>query len=1094
MSNTSKPVCPQCGTPLPSDAPAGLCPRCLMAVNMATQTVLSDEEAASQSAPKVPPPAPEDIAKYFPQLEIIECLGRGGMGVVYKARQPRLNRLVALKILAPEKEKDPAFAGRFEKEAQALARLNHPNIVTIYDFGQAGGMYYLLMEFVDGVTLRQLLHGDRIGTRDALAIVPQICDALQFAHDQGIVHRDIKPENILMDRRGRVKVADFGLAKIVAAVCDRRTLSSQEMSGSEVSATADFTEAGKIMGTPQYMSPEQIKAPGEVDHRADIYALGVVFYQMLTGELPGKRIEPPSKKVHIDVRLDEVVLRALEKNPELRYQQASVLKTRIETLATTAPAGNSPAAAPAGNSPAVGVPWMYRGVDYRSKATLFGLPLLHVATGFDPATGNKRIARGIIAIGDTAQGVFAFGGVATGGFAFGGVAVGVVAFGGGALGLVSFGGFAVALLFAIGGGAIAPIAIGGAAVGYFAFGGGTVGAHALNAITKDPVAERFFLPWAKTLMANLLWINAFFIGLVLPLVIGLPLWLQRRNGNNPPGGSRREEAQTEDPEIGNRKSEIPSRFSRTAIVGACWLPFFFAAALLLMPHSVVVESGQPQPGPSWWQILLMVTLLPLGLTAPFGTTILGWIAVSQIRRSAGKLHGMWLAVFDGLFFPLLVINAGLISAGKIIGDEWETRLVHDFGTRLVHDFGPSGSTVLKVATIGLVCTALSLLLIRAAWRAANAPSGNNKPPGVTGKPPNRPRRWRKRIAFSLVLVLALGGGAVVYFSQQPRFIGGMVCTDSPDGRYSARGGAKRAMRIIDGDKFFYWFSVQGPDFFDLWEVPVPFDRLATNYTDRALADYTFDQQHARIEWSEDSQRVSFLMRGIEVSAFNVVDHSHSSQPGYQPCREVELTGDAELRDCFLDLDTGRVLSTPADLIEALRAKGQLLFGGAQSELVREWMRANGVDLRKQGAGRGLDQLDGVHILVAEKVGSRADLRAFDTLTTNFVVKAVGAAEEAFKDYDAQGNPRLFTLNAENVHAVKTREGAVALVEILEDNPRSGGTRLRYKLVKPAVGNLSSSPPVPDAPAHQPVESATAQASHDPNHPAGVALRFLAAVA
>ncbi len=137
------------------------------------------------------------------------------MGVVYQARQPRLNRLVALKILAPEREKDPAFAGRFEKEAQALARLSHPNIVTIHDFGEAGGMYYLLMEFVDGVTLRQLLNASRVSPREALAIVPQICDALQFAHDHGIVHRDIKPENILLDRLGRVKVADFGLAKLV---------------------------------------------------------------------------------------------------------------------------------------------------------------------------------------------------------------------------------------------------------------------------------------------------------------------------------------------------------------------------------------------------------------------------------------------------------------------------------------------------------------------------------------------------------------------------------------------------------------------------------------------------------------------------------------------------------------------------------------------------------------------------------------------------------------------------------------------------------------------------------------------------------------
>src|SRR5438046_2602817 len=143
-----------------------------------------------------------------------------------------------------------------------MARLNHDNIVTVYDFGQVGDLYYLLMEYVDGVNLRHALHAARLAPEEALAIVPQICDALQFAHDQGIVHRDIKPENILMDRRGRVKVADFGLAKIVAAVCDRRA-EEGEVRHSQTAATENLTDAGKIMGTPQYMSPEQIHAPGE---------------------------------------------------------------------------------------------------------------------------------------------------------------------------------------------------------------------------------------------------------------------------------------------------------------------------------------------------------------------------------------------------------------------------------------------------------------------------------------------------------------------------------------------------------------------------------------------------------------------------------------------------------------------------------------------------------------------------------------------------------------------------------------------------------------------------------------------------------------
>src|SRR6185503_436178 len=210
MSNESLPVCPQCGASLKASAPAGLCPNCLMALNLKTETVFTDDATAAQAT--LPP---EQIAPHFPQLEILECLGRGGMGVVYKARQKTLNRLVALKLLAPERVGDAKFAERFTREAQALAALNHPNIVTIYDFGQAGGFYFLLMEFVDGLNLRLLLRTRKLTPEEALAIVPPLCDALQFAHDRGVVHRDIKPENLLLDKAGRVKVADFGIAKML---------------------------------------------------------------------------------------------------------------------------------------------------------------------------------------------------------------------------------------------------------------------------------------------------------------------------------------------------------------------------------------------------------------------------------------------------------------------------------------------------------------------------------------------------------------------------------------------------------------------------------------------------------------------------------------------------------------------------------------------------------------------------------------------------------------------------------------------------------------------------------------------------------------
>ena len=316
---TDEKKCPHCGKPVPPTTLGGICPECMLKAGLVTQT--EGPGAIGPHGTKVvhPPPTPAEIASLFPQLEILECLGRGGMGVVYKARQPRLNRLVALKILARDKEQDVQFTGRFTREAQALARLNHPNIVTVHDFGETGGHCYLVMEFVDGPNLRQLLQAGKMPPEQALAIVPKICEALQYAHEQGIVHRDIKPENILLDKQGRVKIADFGIAKMLGDEAGQQTL----------------TGAKDAVGTPHYMAPEQIEKPLTVDHRADIYSLGVVFYEMLTGELPLGKFQPPSKKVQIDVRLDEVVLHALEKEPSRRYQHVSEVKTRLETIASS---------------------------------------------------------------------------------------------------------------------------------------------------------------------------------------------------------------------------------------------------------------------------------------------------------------------------------------------------------------------------------------------------------------------------------------------------------------------------------------------------------------------------------------------------------------------------------------------------------------------------------------------------------------------------------------------------------------------------------------------------------------------------------------
>ena len=509
------PLCPNCGKPLPLGAPKGLCPACLMLAAFPTGT------DAGGKTPRFTPPTVAELAPKFPQLEILDFIGQGGMGAVYKARQKELDRIVALKILPPDVGQDAAFAERFTREAKALAKLNHPGIVTIYDFGRADGLYFFLMEYVDGVNLRQLLATSRVSTREALAIVPQICDALQFAHDQGIVHRDIKPENILLDRRGRVKVADFGLAKLIGS-------ESEAAAGGSTVDSPTLTESGKIMGTPQYMSPEQIKAPGEVDHRADIYALGVVFYQMLTGELPGKTIAPPSTKVSIDVRLDEVVLRALEKKPELRYQQVSEVKTMVETIVATPDAS-------------------------------------------------------------------------------------------------------------------------------------------------------------------------------------------RRRGN---------ESKTEKAESGKQSAEIVPRLSRTAFAGAC-NAFLFLFLSWPLWYSVVLSLGKSSGNAPIGarQIIFFLLMGFGGLWGAGGTTLLGWVAVAQIRRSGGKLYGMWLAVFDGLFFPLLVLDGAMACFWLVLAKLFARQVLSLQDSLFLNPWDLTIWVFLALASIAL----MDIFIIRRVWRAVNKDSTAVRP-------------------------------------------------------------------------------------------------------------------------------------------------------------------------------------------------------------------------------------------------------------------------------------------------------------------------------------------------------------------------------
>src|SRR5436190_16211944 len=265
--------CPKCGGLIPAEAPEGLCPKCLLLqASFSTEPV---QDMAHKSAA----PTNQELGAAFPQLEILELIGQGGMGFVFKARQPKLDRPVALKILPQSLAADPAFAERFTREGRLLARLNHPNIVTIHDFGQANGFFYLLMEFVDGVNPRQAMKVGRFTAAQALAVVPKICEALQFAHNEGILHRDIKPENILLDSKGRVKIADFGIAKLVETETLTPALSHPMGEGAppameeRKTPLINLTESGKTLGTPHYMAPEQREHPHDVDQRADIYSL-----------------------------------------------------------------------------------------------------------------------------------------------------------------------------------------------------------------------------------------------------------------------------------------------------------------------------------------------------------------------------------------------------------------------------------------------------------------------------------------------------------------------------------------------------------------------------------------------------------------------------------------------------------------------------------------------------------------------------------------------------------------------------------------------------------------------------------------------------
>ncbi len=247
------------------------------------------------------------------------------MGAVYKGRQANLERNVAIKILgdvASENEDDFNFAERFKQEAKAMAQLDHPAIVHVIDFGQTpDGQFYFVMEFIDGMDIHQYIqsHGGKLSQQDALSITSHVLDALGYAHSKGIIHRDIKPANILLNQDGRVKIADFGLAKKYGDAVDE--------------SMPSLTRTDTTVGTPDFVAPEALISGKTVDHRADLYAVGVMLYRMLTGKLPRESFKMPSQLFsELDPRLDDIVEKAIESDPEYRYGSATEIRADIDQI------------------------------------------------------------------------------------------------------------------------------------------------------------------------------------------------------------------------------------------------------------------------------------------------------------------------------------------------------------------------------------------------------------------------------------------------------------------------------------------------------------------------------------------------------------------------------------------------------------------------------------------------------------------------------------------------------------------------------------------------------------------------------------------
>lgn len=256
----------------------------------------------------------EEVSRLFPTYSIHTLIACGGMGAVYQATQRSLDRTVAIKILPREFSTDAAFREGFESEAKAMAKLNHPNLISVYDFGEADGMLFIIMEYVSGKSLFHSAHGLAVDQAEAVSIVIGVCHGLAHAHENGILHRDIKPSNILLDASASPKIGDFGLARALER---------------------EIKEGEQIFGTPGYTAPEVLTPPFTFDHRADIFSVGVMLHELLTGQLPGEGSASASQTSGCTRLLDAVIFRATHPDPNYRFRSAEEMATELTKISGT---------------------------------------------------------------------------------------------------------------------------------------------------------------------------------------------------------------------------------------------------------------------------------------------------------------------------------------------------------------------------------------------------------------------------------------------------------------------------------------------------------------------------------------------------------------------------------------------------------------------------------------------------------------------------------------------------------------------------------------------------------------------------------------